>query len=73
MLVVFLEHVQDRPGHDLRYAIDASKITNDLGWMPKYTDFKKGLEDTIQWYVTNKDWWQPFKKETEDRYKELGR
>ena len=50
------EHVEDRPGHDLRYAIDASKITNDLGWEPKYTDFKQGLKDTIEWYINNKDW-----------------
>jgi dTDP-glucose 4,6-dehydratase len=67
------EHVSDRPGHDLRYAIDSGKIRNQLGWQPKYTDFESGLEDTIAWYKENKAWWKPQKAETEARYKELGR
>jgi dTDP-glucose 4,6-dehydratase len=67
------EHVQDRPGHDLRYAINADKIKKDLGWQPKYTDFKQGLSDTIDWYKANQAWWQPQKAETEAKYKELGR
>lgn len=67
------EHVNDRPGHDLRYAIDATKIQKKLGWQPKYTDFKVGLSDTISWYQQNRDWWQPEKSKTEARYKELGR
>ena len=67
----FIEYVNDRPGHNLRYAIDASKIKKELGWKPKYTDFRKGLQDTINWYVDNKDWWLPQKKETEERYKKL--
>jgi dTDP-glucose 4,6-dehydratase len=67
------EHVSDRPGHDLRYAIDSSKIRNDLGWQPKYTDFRKGLEDTIAWYKQNGSWWKPQKEATEAKYKELGR
>ncbi len=49
--------VQDRPGHDLRYAIDASKIEHELGWKPEET-FETGLRKTVQWYLNNKDWWQ---------------
>ncbi|MEX0934511.1 MAG: dTDP-glucose 4,6-dehydratase, partial [Candidatus Saccharimonadales bacterium] len=52
------EHVKDRPGHDMRYAIDASKLQSELGWQPKH-DFKSGLEETIKWYEQNRDWWQP--------------
>jgi dTDP-glucose 4,6-dehydratase len=50
-----ITYVKDRPGHDLRYAIDASKIKNELGWEPTVT-FEQGLEKTIQWYLNNKDW-----------------
>lgn len=67
------EHVNDRPGHDLRYAIDSSKLRNELGWRPKYTNFREGLKATIEWYKQNKDWWKPQKAETEAMYKELGR
>jgi dTDP-glucose 4,6-dehydratase len=67
------DHVSDRPGHDLRYAIDATKIRSQLGWQPKYADFRQGLADTIKWYEANRDWWQPQKAETEAKYKELGR
>lgn len=67
------EHVNDRPGHDLRYGIDASKLQNELGWQPKYTYFRSGLEQTIEWYKANESWWQPQKAETEAKYKELGR
>ncbi len=66
-------HVNDRPGHDLRYAIDSSKLRTELGWEPVYTDFKSGLADTIKWYTASPDWWQPQKAETEAKYKELGR
>jgi dTDP-glucose 4,6-dehydratase len=52
--------VGDRPGHDLRYAIDASKIEGELGWRAKYT-FETGLKDTISWYMSNQDWWQPLR------------
>ena len=50
--------VADRPGHDLRYAIDASKIERDLGWVPEET-FESGLRKTVEWYLANKDWWNP--------------
>ncbi len=44
------DHVNDRPGGDKRYAIDATKITRELGWRPRFTDFAEGLDETIQWY-----------------------
>jgi len=53
-LIVF---VKDRPGHDLRYAIDASKIQRELGWLPKET-FESGIRKTVAWYLENKHWWQ---------------
>jgi dTDP-glucose 4,6-dehydratase len=52
-----ITYVQDRPGHDMRYAIDASKIERELGWKPEET-FETGLRKTVQWYLDNKDWWQ---------------
>jgi len=67
------EHVNDRPGHDMRYAIDATKLRTELGWEPKYTDFRSGLADTIKWYQDNEAWWRPQKDATEAKYKELGR
>ncbi|MCR1160095.1 dTDP-glucose 4,6-dehydratase [Paenarthrobacter sp. UW852] len=60
--------VHDRPGHDLRYAIDSSKIRRELGWMPGYRDFDAGLSDTMQWYRDNEDWWRPQKAATESKY-----
>ncbi len=66
------EQVKDRPGHDLRYAIDSSKIRSELGWQAKYSDFENGLKDTIEWYRTNEAWWKPQKAETEAKYKESG-
>ena len=49
--------VKDRPGHDLRYAIDASKIERELGWVPEET-FETGLRKTVQWYLDNRQWWE---------------
>jgi dTDP-glucose 4,6-dehydratase len=56
-----IEFVNDRPGHDLRYAIDTRKIYKDLGWKPRES-FKTGMRKTIKWYLDNKDWWQPIIK-----------
>jgi dTDP-glucose 4,6-dehydratase len=66
------DHVADRPGHDRRYAIDASLLRDELGWEPKYTNFKNGLQQTINWYAANKDWWGPQKEATERKYQEQG-
>lgn len=52
-----ITYVTDRPGHDLRYAIDASKIKDELGWVPQET-FESGIRKTVEWYLTNQDWWQ---------------
>jgi dTDP-glucose 4,6-dehydratase len=49
--------VKDRLGHDRRYAIDATKIKNELGWTPAHT-FEKGLHETVEWYLANRDWWK---------------
>jgi dTDP-glucose 4,6-dehydratase len=68
----WLEHVKDRPGHDLRYAIDNSKLVNELGWQPQYTNFEDGLQATIDWYKQNESWWKPLKEETEAKYKKAG-
>ena len=53
-----ITYVTDRKGHDLRYAIDPTKISNELGWLPE-TKFKDGIEKTIDWYLSNRDWWEP--------------
>lgn len=52
-----IEYVKDRPGHDKRYAIDSSKIKNELGWFPLY-DFESAIKRTIEWYLNNKSWWE---------------
>jgi len=69
----WLEHVSDRAGHDMRYAIDSTKIRTELGWQPKYTDFEAGLKQTIEWYKTNSAWWKPQKAATESKYKKQGK
>lgn len=66
------EHVTDRAGHDLRYAIDASALRKELGWAPAYTDFAEGLRATIDWYRENEWWWGPLKADVEARYQERG-
>ncbi len=69
------EHVNDRPGHDLRYAMDSSKLHSELGWEPQFTDnngMERGLQETIDWYKANPDWWKPQKAETEAKYKAAG-
>lgn len=62
------DHVTDRPGHDRRYAIDPTKLRDELGWEPKYTTFSDGLSATIDWYRENESWWRPMKDETEAKY-----
>ncbi|WP_303978519.1 dTDP-glucose 4,6-dehydratase [Streptococcus danieliae] len=62
------DHVTDRAGHDLRYAIDASKLRNELGWKPEFTDFEAGLKETIAWYTANSDWWKGEKEAVEANY-----
>lgn len=66
------DQVKDRPGHDLRYAIDASKLRNDLGWEPEFTDFKEGLADTINWYKEHQEWWKDQKEAVEAKYAKNG-
>lgn len=56
-----IEYVEDRKGHDLRYSVDISKISNELGYMPK-VDWEVGLKETIDWYQENEAWWRPLKK-----------
>jgi len=56
-----IRYVTDRLGHDLRYAIDSSKIQRELGWKPKHR-FETGLPATVQWYMTHESWWRPLKK-----------
>ena len=62
------DHVTDRPGHDRRYAIDAGRLRDELGWRPVYRDFRSGLEATIEWYRDNEAWWRPHKEAAEARY-----
>lgn len=66
------DHVIDRPGHDLRYAIDSSKLRRELGWAPQFEDFNAGLAATIDWYKSNEHWWRPQKDATEQKYRAQG-
>ena len=66
------DHVNDQPGHDMRYAIDATRLRTELGWTPTYRDFRSGLAATIDWYRANEDWWRPMKAATEAKYAKTG-
>ena len=66
------DHVTDRAGHDLRYAIDSTKLRTELGWTPEFSNFESGLADTIQWYRENEAWWAPTKDATEAFYASKG-
>ena len=66
------DHVTDRVGHDLRYAIDPSTLRDELGWSPEHTDFEDGLRDTIEWYRANETWWAPLKDAVEAGYQRRG-
>jgi len=66
------DHVTDRAGHDLRYAIESGKLRTELGWEPRFQDFETGLADTIRWYRDHEDWWRPHKDATEASYAARG-
>jgi dTDP-glucose 4,6-dehydratase len=66
------EHVTDRAGHDLRYAIDSTKLREELGWKPQFQDFEAGMANTIAWYQEHQDWWRPKKQQTEATYAAKG-
>jgi dTDP-glucose 4,6-dehydratase len=66
------EHVTDRAGHDLRYAIDSTKLRTELGWAPSYGDFESGLAATIAWYRDNESWWAGTKDGVEAFYATKG-
>ncbi|MGI5222021.1 dTDP-glucose 4,6-dehydratase [Nocardia sp. CA-290969] len=66
------DFVTDRAGHDQRYAIDATLLREELGWAPRYADFRAGLAATVAWYRDNESWWRPVKAATERAYTEAG-
>jgi dTDP-glucose 4,6-dehydratase len=66
------DHVTDRAGHDLRYAIDPGPLRDELGWAPEHTDFDLGLAATIAWYRDNESWWGPIKDASESAYEGRG-
>ena len=66
------DHVTDRAGHDLRYAIDSTKLRTELGWEPSFRDFEAGLAATIDWYRAHEDWWAPAKDGVEAFYAAKG-
>lgn len=68
----FFDFVAERPGHDLRYAIDSTKLRTELDWSPKYTNFEDGIASTIEWYESNTGWWSGTKDAIEANYKLLG-
>ncbi len=66
------DHVTDRAGHDLRYAIDPTRLRTELGWVPRFTSFEEGLARTIEWYAAHADWWRPKKARVEAAYAAKG-
>jgi len=66
------DHVADRAGHDLRYAINWDRLHDELGWQPQYRSFEEGLARTIEWYRENEAWWRPVKDAIEAQYAEQG-
>ncbi len=66
------DHVNDRPGHDMRYAIDSTRLRTELGWSPQFDDFERGIVATIDWYKDNQHWWRAQKAETEAKYQLQG-
>ena len=66
------DHVTDRAGHDVRYAIDPAPLRDELGWAPEHDDFAAGLSDTIAWYRDHESWWRPLKDGVEAAYAERG-
>jgi dTDP-glucose 4,6-dehydratase len=66
------DHVTDRAGHDLRYAIDSTKLRTELGWTPKFQDFEAGLADTVRWYRDHESWWAGAKDGVEAFYAAKG-
>ncbi|MDR1522039.1 MAG: dTDP-glucose 4,6-dehydratase [Streptococcaceae bacterium] len=66
------DYVNDRAGHDLRYAIDSKKLREELGWTPQFTNFCDGLKTTIDWYKNNRPWWETKKKAVEENYAKNG-
>ncbi|WP_131106053.1 dTDP-glucose 4,6-dehydratase [Ornithinimicrobium sufpigmenti] len=66
------DHVTDRAGHDLRYAIDPTQLQTELGWQPSHDSFEEGLARTIDWYAAHRDWWEPKKAGTEAAYAAKG-
>ena len=69
----WFELVDDRPGHDLRYAIDSSKLRAETGWTPVYRDIRAGLAQTIEWYREHEQWWKAAKQNPNARYERRGR
>ena len=69
----WFELVDDRPGHDVRYAIDSTKLRTETGWAPTYSDIRAGLAQTIDWYRDHESWWKAAKERTETTYERRGR